>query len=184
MSIKYAEITIVRNLKKESWLSYFKNLIGEEDIITNNDTIIISFDDGTVSDTKSNDDNIRFEMGLKGNYCNYPRYFKKEDKDYMAFLKTPRVELVTEPRGLFSYTVLKLDLKPIFKDYPNYNTLKKEPSIYNAIYESENIDIFALAKIGPNFKYLLAYDDLYFDKSDISYFINCIFTNSFINTNK
>ena len=45
MPIKYAEITIVRNLEKESWLSYFKNLIGEENIITNNDTIIISFDD-------------------------------------------------------------------------------------------------------------------------------------------
>ena len=51
MPIKYAEITIVRNFKKESWLSYFKNLIGEENIITNNDIIIISFDDGTISET-------------------------------------------------------------------------------------------------------------------------------------
>jgi hypothetical protein len=184
MSIKYAEITIIRNLKEESWLNYFKNLIGEEDIITNNDTIIISFDDGTVSDTKSNDANKQFEMGPKGNYCNYPRYFKKEDKDYIAFLKTPRVELVTDPRCLFSYTILKLDSKPIFKDYPNYNTLKKKPSIYNAIYESKDIDIFAVVKIGPNFKYLLAYDDSYFNKSDISYFVNCIFTNSFIYPNK
>ena len=72
MPIKYAEITIIRNWKKESWLSYFKNLIGEEDIITNNDTIIISFDDGTVSDTKSNDANKQFEMGLKHYYNGYP----------------------------------------------------------------------------------------------------------------
>jgi hypothetical protein len=177
MSIKYAEITIVRNLKKESWLSYFKNLIGEEDIITNNDAIIISFDDGTVSDTKSNDSNNQFKMGPKGNYCNYPRYFNKEDKDYMAFLKTPSVERVTEPRCLFSYTVLKLDSRPIFKDYPNYNTLKKEPSIYNAIYISKGIDIFAVVKRNSN-QYLMAYDDSYFDKSDICYFINYIFTNT------
>jgi hypothetical protein len=178
MPIKYAEITIVRNLKEESWLNYFKNLIGDEDIITNNDTIIISFDDGTVSDTKINDANKQFEMGPKNHYNNYPMYFKKEDKDYMAFLKPPTVEKVTEPRNLFSYTILKLDSRPIFKDYLNYNTLKKEPSIYNAIYKSKDIDIFALAKIGPNFKYLLAYDDSYFDKSDISYFINYIFTNN------
>jgi hypothetical protein len=186
MSIKYAEITIVRNLQKETWLNYFKNLIGEEDIITNNDTIIISFDDGTVSDTTNKDANKQFEMGPKSynNNYNYPMYFKKEDKDYTVFLKTPRVELVREPRNLFSYTILKLDSRPIFKDYPNYNTLKKEPSIYNAIYESKDIDIFAVVKIGPNFKYLLAYDDSYFNKSDISYFVNCIFTNSFIYPNK
>ena len=178
MSIKYAEITIVRNLKEESWLSYFKNLIGEEDIITNNDTIIISFDDGTVSDTTNKDANKQFEMGPRNYHNYYPIYFKKEGKDYMAFLKTPTVERVTEPRCLFSYTILKLDSKPIFKDYPNYNTLKKEPSIYNAIYKSKDIDIFALAKIETNFKYLLAYDDSYFDKSDICYFINYIFTNT------
>jgi hypothetical protein len=180
MSIKYAEITIIRNLKEESWLNYFKNLIGEEDIITNNDTIIISFDDGTVSDTKSNDANKQFEFGPKNYYTNYPMYFKKEDKDYTVFLKTVTVERVKEPRGLFSYTILKLDSRPIFKDYPNYNTLKKEPSIYNAIYESKGNDIFALAKIGTNFKYLLAYDDSYFDKPDICYFINYVF----IYTNK
>ena len=53
MPIKYAEIRIIRNLKEESWFSYFKNLIGDEDIITNNDTIIISFDDGSISDTNN-----------------------------------------------------------------------------------------------------------------------------------
>ena len=47
MSIKYAEITIARNLQEETWLAYFKNLIGDEDIITKingiNDVSINSF---------------------------------------------------------------------------------------------------------------------------------------------
>lgn len=181
MSIKYAEITIARNLQEETWLAYFKNLIGDEDIITNNDTIIISFDDGTVSDKKCNDSREKFEMGPRSCYHDYPIYFKKKGNHNTVFLKRPILEKVTEPRNLFSYTISKLDSRPIFKDYPNYNTLKKEPSIYNAIFESRSIDIFALVKRNSN-QYLLAYDDSFFDKSDIEYFVNCIFTNSFIYT--
>ena len=152
MPIKYAEITIVR---QESWLTYFKNLIGEENIITNNDTIIILFDDGTVTDTTTKDENEQFEMGPKSVYSTYPMYFNKINKN-TVFLKTP----------IIKDNVLKLDFKPIFKDYPNYSTLKKEPSIYNAIYESNGIDIFAVAKRTSN-RYLLAYEDSYFEKLDI-----------------
>jgi hypothetical protein len=179
MSIKYAEITIVRNLKEETWLSYFKNLMGEEKIITNNDTIIISFDDGTISDTKSDLLDKQFNFGPQSYPQDYPLYFEKEHKKNIFFLKTPRVERVTEPRNLFSYTVLKLDSRVIFKDYKNHNTLKKEPSIYNAIYHTGIHEVLAIIKNGKNHRYLLAYDDDYFDKSDINYFVDCLFTNTF-----
>jgi hypothetical protein len=186
MSIKYAEITIVRNLKEESWLSYFKNLIGDEDIITNNDTIIISFDDGSVSDTNNKLVNEQFEIGPKSyhyQFSSFPIYFNKKDKNTVS-LKPPILQEITDARGLFSYMVKKLDSRDIFKDYKNCNTLKKEPSIYNVIYEDIGIgDVFALIKIGSNFKYLVAYDDSYFDKSDIEYFVNCIFTDT-LYTNK
>ena len=181
MPIKYAEITIIRNLKEESWLSYFKNLIGDEDIITDKDTIIISFDDGSISDTNNKLVNDQFEIGpLSYHYqfSNYPIYFNKKDKN-TVFLKPPSLKEVTHAKGFFSYTVKKLDSTNIFKDYKDGNTLKKEPSIYNVIYESESINMFALVKIGSNFKYLLAYEDTYFDKSDIEYFVNCIFINLF-----
>jgi hypothetical protein len=180
MPIKYAEITIVRNLEKESWLSYFKNLAGQEDIITNNDTIIISFDDGIISDTKSDLVDKNFKFGPKGIRQDYPLYFKKEDKDNTFFLKTPRVERVTEPRNLFSYTVLKLDSRLIFKDYKNHNTLKKEASIYNVIYHTGVNEVLAIIKNGNNHRYVLAYNDDYFDKSDIIYFVDCLFINAFI----
>ena len=179
MPIKYAEITIVKNLEEESWFSYFKNLIGKEDIITNNDTIIISFDDGTISDTKCDLLYKRFEFGPK-DYHRYPIYFKNESKNYTFFLKPPIQKMVTEPRKLFSYTVSTLNFNPIFKDYKNYNTSKKEPSKYNAIYEDICVgDVLAIVKNGYNHRYLLAYEDSYFDKSDINYFINCLFTNAF-----
>jgi hypothetical protein len=179
MPIKYAEITIVRNLEEESWLSYFKNLIGEENIITNNDTIIISFDDGSISDTKSDLVDKKFKFGPQSYHQDCPLYFEKKDKNNTFFLKTPRLERVTEPRNLFSYTVLKLDSRVIFKDYKNNNTLKKEPSIYNVIYHTGVNQVLAIVKNGNNHRYVLAYDDDYFDKSDIKYFVSMLFTNSF-----
>jgi hypothetical protein len=186
MPIKYVEITIIRNLKEESWFSYFKNLIGDEDIITDKDTIIISFDDGTLSDTNNKPVNEEFEIGPKSyHYYNtgYPIYFNKKDKN-TVFLKAPILVEVKEPRNLFSYMVRKLDSRNIFKDYKNCNTLKKEPSIYNVIYQDNTGDIFALVKSGSKFKYLAAYDDSYFDKLDIEYFVNCIFTDTFTYSNK
>jgi hypothetical protein len=168
MPIKYAEVTIVRNLEKASWFTYFKHLVGHENIITNNDTIIILFDDGTVTDTAEyKDANERFEMGPKSYHSGYgyPMYFNKINKN-TVFFKYPRVEK----------NVLKLDFKPIFKDYPNYTTLQKEPSIYNVIYERPiaGDNVFAVAKRKSNL-YLLAYDDSYFDKSDIGSFVNYTF---------
>jgi len=181
MPIKYAEITIVRNLEEESWLSYFKNLAGQEDIITINDTIIILFDDGTISDTKRDLVDKQFKFGPKDYHRdNYPIYFQNEDKNYTFFLKPSILKKETEPRKLFSYIVPTLNFNPIFKDYKNYNISKKETSIYNVIYECNILkDVFAIVKNGYNHRYLLAYEDSYFDKSDINYFINCLFTNAF-----
>ena len=171
MPIKYAEIRIIQ---KESWLTYFKNLLGEE-IITNNDTIIILFDDGTMMDiVEYKDANEQFEMGPKGYRHNHPIYFTI--KNLLALFKEPRLEMVKDSRNLFSYVGLKLDSRPIFKDYPNYNTLKKEPSIYNIIYENstKTEDVFAIVKRKSNL-YLLAYDDSYFEKSDVVNLLHNVF---------
>jgi hypothetical protein len=175
MPIKYAEITIARNFKKKSWLSYFKNLIGEENIITDNDTIIISFDDGSVNEANHKSIDKKFDFGPKYYYQNYPIYFNKPDK-HTVFLKRP----IIKEDGNF-----KMDFKPIFKNYQNFNTSKKEPSIYNAIYEDMCAgEVLAIVKNGYNQRYFLAYDDSYFDKSDINYFVNMLFTNSFTYDNK
>jgi hypothetical protein len=173
MPIKYAEITIVRNLEEENWLNYFKRMAGNENIVNDNDTIIILFEDGSISDVKREYVDKQFEMGPKGYQNIYPIYFNKKEGD-LLFFKTPLVQ----PDG-----TLRLDFKPIFKDNPKYRMLTKVPSVYNAIYKSlSDHDMFAIVKNGPNERcprYLLAYDECYFEKSDIIYFVNCIFRTAF-----
>ena len=171
MPIKYAEIRIIQ---KESWLTYFKNWIGDENIITNDDTIIILFDDGTMMDiVEYKDANEQFEMGPKGYRHNHPIYFTI--KNLLVLFKEP-TQIVKYGPNLLPYVELKLDSRPIFKDYPNYNTLKKEPSIYNIIYENstKTEDVFAIVKRKSNL-YLLAYDDSYFEKSDVVNLLHNVF---------
>ena len=52
MPIKYAEITIIKNLEKESIFEYFNRLIQSEIVVNDYDTIIILFDDETTYDVK------------------------------------------------------------------------------------------------------------------------------------
>jgi len=170
MPIKYAEITIVRNLKKESWSSYFKNLLEEEPKITNNDTIIILFDDGSICDSKDDLIDKQFIFGPKFFQRHYPLYFDKQNSKQTFFFKCP----------IIKDGILTIDGKTIFKDNPKYLTMKKIASIYNAIcyIVPENHDVFAIVKKECNNRYLLAYDDSYFDKSDINYLVTMLFTNN------
>ena len=173
MPIKYAEITIARNLEEENWLNYFKRLTGNENIVNDNDTIIILFEDGSISDVKSEYVDKQFEMGPKMYPRIFPLYFNKKDGDTL-FFKRPTIN----PDGN-----LTLDFKPIFKGNPKYHTITKVSSVYNAIYNDMVVgDIFAIVKNGPNERfprYLLAYEDSYFERSDIIYFVSCIFKDTF-----
>ena len=164
MPIKYAEITIARNLEQENWFSYFKNLIGEENY-TDKDTIVILFDDETIIDTKSVLVDKQFKFGNKIYQGVYPIYFKKQD--LLFYYKEPSIK-----NGFYS-----LNFSDIFKDEPRYKTLKKVPSVFNAIYCSiiERNELFALVKNGHNHRYLLAYDNDSFEKADIIYLIHHLF---------
>jgi hypothetical protein len=173
MSIKYAEITIVRNLGKENWFNYCKRLMGNENIVNDNDTIIILFEDGSICDVNREYVDKHFKVGPKGYQKDYPAYFNKKDGQVL-FFKTPKVK-----DGL-----LTMNFKPIFKDYRNFLTLTKVASEYNAIYEGvENNEVFAIVKNGADERsprYLLAYDECYFERSDMIYFVKCIFKGNFL----
>ena len=163
MPIKYADITIVINTEKQSWGSYFKYWLEDEDITTENDTIVILFEDGTIVDDH---ENKQWEIGPIIHRGVYPVYFKKPE-DRLVILKTPHIKNGN----------LALDFKPIFKDNLKFTVFNKEASAYNAVYEIADVgEVFALVKSGPKCQYVLAYDDEYFDKSDISYFIHKVFT--------
>ena len=51
MSMRYAEVTIIKNLKKEYLDHYFGRLCGQEIKVTDEDNIVIQFEDGSLFDT-------------------------------------------------------------------------------------------------------------------------------------
>ncbi len=171
MPIKYAEITIIINTEKETMTNYFNRLIGNENQTTDNDTIIILFDDGIICDVKKEykNTNTNIIMGTRSFKTNLPLYFGIKDTNEVFFYKTPR-----EENGN-----LKLDCKPIFANNKKHITTKKEPSVYNSIYVEGNNEVLSIVKIKSSEekpRFLLAYDDTYFKKEHIIYFVNCIFS--------
>ena len=173
MPIKYAEITIIINTEKESMTNYFNRLfLGNENSTTDNDTIIILFDDGTISDVKKEckNTNTNIIMGPRSFKTNLPIYFEIEDTNEIFFSKFPTVDCDGN---------LRLDSKPIFANNKKHITTKKEPSGYNCIFERGINQVLSIVKIKSSEdkpRFLLAYDDEYFKKERIINFINCIFS--------
>ena len=168
-SIKYAEITIIRNLQEESILNYFNRLLGNENNTNENDTIIILFDDETISDVKIEYNN-KLKLGPTDFRTYFPSYIIIKDKP-IFYYKSPN-----EVNG-----IKKLNFRSIFANNKKHLTTKKETSIYNIIYYNliNNNEVFAIIKIKSNEekpRYLLAYDDKYFEKDDIIYLVNYIFS--------
>ena len=172
MPIKYAEITIIINLEKESIINYFNRIVlNDENETTDNDTIIILFDDGIIYDIKKEceNKNTNIIMGPRMLKTNSPIYFEIKDKKTIFFSKTPTLD----------YYGLKLDCKPIFANNKKHITTKKESSAYNCIFNRGNSEVLSIVKIKSSegkLRFLLAYDDEYFEKEDIIYFVNCIFS--------
>lgn len=174
MPIKYAEITIIINTEKESILNYFNRLLLRNENVTNdNDIIIILFDDGIICDVKKECKNTNtklLKMGPTDYKTDIPIYFEiKNIKDTTEtyFSKSPR-----EDNGK-----LKLNFNPIFANSQNF--LKKEPSVYNCIFERGNNEVLAIVKIKSSEekpRFLLAYDEEHFKKEHIIYFVNYIFS--------
>jgi hypothetical protein len=177
MPIQYAEITIIINLEKEPIMNYFNRLLLRNENQTNdNDTIILLFEDGIICDvTKectSTKINKLMKMGPNGfDRCNLPLYFEMKDKNETFFSKRP----------YYNNGIKKMDFKPIFANNKKHMTTKKEPSVYNCIYYvlKDKTDVLSLVKINSNEekpRFLLAYDDEYFEKDNIICFINYIFS--------
>ena len=172
MPIKYAEITIIINTEKETILNYFNRLIGNENKTNDNDTIIILFDDGIICDVKKEykNTNTNIIMGPRSFKTSSPIYFEIEDTNETFFSKKPTVDYNGN---------LKLDCKPIFANNKKHTTTKKEPSSYNSIFERGNNEVLSIVRIKSSEekpRFLLAYNDEYFKKEHIIYFVNYIFS--------
>ena len=173
MPIKYAEITIIINTEKESILNYFNRLLlSDENTTTDNDTIIILFDDGIICDVKKEckNKNTNIIMGPRSFKTNVPLYFEIEDTNETFFSKIPTIDCNGE---------LRLNSKPIFANSQKFLITKRESSAYNCIFKRGDNEVFSIVKIKSSKgkpMFLLAYDDEYFKKEYIIYFINCIFS--------
>ena len=173
MSIKYAEITIIRNLEEENIFRSLSRFIGYENITNDKDTIIISFDDGTICDTRDEYDDKKFEFSMLGHDHWFPIYFTVDYKLKTLFYKKPELKNGEK----------RLDFRKIFKECKNYYSNQYEKSMYNMIYESAlNIELFAICRINSNEekpRFLLAYDGNWFDRSSIIYLVDRIFKQEF-----
>lgn len=168
MTIKYAEITVIRDIEEEDIFRSFARYFGYENTSNDKDIIIITFHDGSICDTKDEYVDKKYKFGQLGYKHEFPIYFDT-DKDKHLFYKNPIKKNNEET----------LNFNSIFKNYYKYKTQKHESSIFNLIYEDINKnEVFAICRIKSTEekpRFLLAYDDTIFDKSDIIYFIDYIF---------
>ena len=161
MPIKYAEVIIRRDLEKESIFSYVKRKFGNENEVTDNDTIIISFDSDNICDVKQEYVDKKYE---------FPYYFEMPDKNNLFLLKLPHIDAATGDR--------KLDFKNIFKNYTKMQRATKVPSVNNTIYTCGDKEVFSIVKHSSNDAnpiYFMAYDDELFERSDLVYLVAYIF---------
>lgn len=174
MSIKYADITIIRNLEQEDIFRSFARYFGYENTTNDKDIIIMEFDDGTICDIKDEYVDKNFEFSVLGHDHGYPIYFKKNEKNITLFYKKPYVK--DEKKTL--------DFNKIMKNCKKCNTKSDiESSEFNLMYETyDNKELFAICRIKSNEekpRFILAYDSDILDRSDIIYLVDCIFKQKF-----
>jgi hypothetical protein len=169
MPIKYAELNIIRNLEAESMFSYVKRIMGNENNVSDDDTLIISFDDDTVCDVKNEYIDKHYFFGQKVSPSLFPNYFKMKENKNLFILKQPN----------FVNGNRTLDFKKIFNKNPKLLTSKQYSSVFNGIYTCINGDeVFSIVKNSLNdIKpiYLIAYDDTYFKRDDVVYLVSQTF---------
>ena len=170
MTIKFAEITIIRNIEEDIFRSVFR-YFGYENQTIDNDIIIIDFRDGTICDTRDEYKDLKFKFAQLGHNHGFPIYFNKNiEARHTLFYRNPTINDKKQP-------ILKFD---VFK---NYKDFKKEPSKYNMIYEDINKkEIFSILKIRSNEekpRFVLEYEDTILDKNDVIYLTECIFKEKF-----
>ncbi len=175
MTIKFAEITIIRNIEEENIFSSISRYFGYENQTIDIDIIIIDFGDGYLCDTREEYKDLKFKFAQLGCNHGFPIYFKQKDDLETLFYRDPRVD----DKG-------KLHIRYIdeIKNYThNKGIIKTEPSKYNIIYEDINKkEILSIVRICSNEekpRFLLGYEDTILDKNDVIYLTECIFKNKF-----
>ena len=88
MTIKYCDITIIRNLEEDSLFNNMQRWFGYDTTISENSDIIILFEDETIYDVKQNLKDYNFKY-LIPYYNLIPSYFERKNKINTYFNKDP-----------------------------------------------------------------------------------------------
>lgn len=173
MSIKYAEVTIIRNIEEESFFRGLFRSLGYENTTSNKDTIIITFDDETIYNVKDEYIDKKYEFGALGYDHWFPIHFVIKEKETTLFYKTPNIV----------NNIKRLNCQNIFKYDKNFYLNQLEDSDYNMIYQDINKnELFAIVRSRSNEekpRFKIAYAENIFDKSDIIYLTTCILKRNF-----
>ena len=162
MPIQYAEIFI--NLKRKTYSNYFKSLIGNDISFSEDDTIILSFDNGDVSDTREAERKEICGSQLSWKWSHFPKYLQLDSK-----------MLMMGPIMIYDNDMVKMNFSSIFKNNPKCSTNNRDSSIYNVIYCLQGVDVFAILKMkSSNTRFYLAYDDVLFTREDIMNLVDYI----------
>lgn len=177
--MRYGEITIIRNLEEENVFKTMFRYFGYESIFNPNDTIILLLENDIIYDVTNEYSNTIYSFGSSNLTNNlFPMYFKKNDTKLGVYNKTA---FYREPKTLNG--IKQLAFGQIFKDYIKYNKDNVESSVYNVIYEDVNKNtMFSILKFKCNEdcpRFMLAYDETYFDNLELDCLINHIFRNKF-----
>lgn len=148
--IVYAEITIHKEFKSETMLTFVSRVFAKIPRKTTN-TIVILFDDGIVDATKKDTCDIKITMGV----ATIPIYFEINKKTYFS-----------------RHTQL-------FKPHKDKLFSEEVESTYNCSYYQlhDNADVFAITRIKSSDsspRFLVAYNDTHFEKSHVMYLVNYI----------
>jgi len=165
--MKYAEITVILNLNEESIFYRITRFLGHENQTNETDTLILLFGDGTICDVKKEYIDKKFTLGPLGFQGTGPLHFTPPGKATF-FSKT-----YTNANG-----VKKMNFNHIFSCNPTYFAYEKDSSIFNMIYQT-GVEVFAIVKIVSSEtspRYLLAYEEEFFNKDDIIYLVNQVFS--------
>lgn len=175
MTIQYVEVSVIKNVNQEP---FFKNIcreyLGYEYGATNDDTIVILFEDGTIYDTNEPLPDVRVTFKLSDDPFDFSplsRHFPK-----VITLKSG-IELTYEAPSYDSqkkYYKLK-SLNYLFHKHPKYKLA--DISLCNFTYAISNESVFGTLKLKSNVNfqmYLVAFDDDILDKQQVIYLINHI----------
>ena len=167
MSIQYAEIFVI---KKETYSNYFKSFTGIEWSFTNEDTIILSFANGDVRDTREAKC-MEILPGPNGFNSVLPINFKLESNTFY-------MGRINHINGLS-----KMDFSQIFANNPKYVKRDPDGSIYNSKYETlEGEEVFSVVKLKSSNKtprFIMAYHDKWFDKESLMVVVNWLLKNRY-----